>query len=47
MFEQLAAETELAGGISNSFTIDYQHTNDEVDVDTWIPQVILVLRPAK
>jgi hypothetical protein len=47
MFEQLAAEAEVAGGVSNSFTVDYQHTSDEVDTDTWIPQIILVLRSAK
>lgn len=46
LFEQLAQATEAAGGTSNSFTIDYQDTVQEVNENTWIPQVILVLRPA-
>jgi len=45
LFEQLAQETTAAGGVANSFTIDYQHPDHYVDEDTWIPQLILVLRP--
>lgn len=47
LFEQLAAETEAAGGVNNSVTIDYQHSDQEVDSETWIPQIILVLRQAE
>lgn len=47
LFEQLAAETETAGAGNSSVTIDYQHSDQEVDSETWIPQIILVLRPAE
>lgn len=47
LFEQMAIETEIAGGVSNSMTIDYQRPDQEVDANTWIPQIILVLRPAQ
>lgn len=47
LFEMMAAEANSVGGISNSYTIDYQHADQPVDTDTWIPQIILVLRPTE
>lgn len=41
----LAEETVLAGGVSNSFTIDYQDDNEAVSEPAFIPQIVLVLRP--
>lgn len=45
LFEMLAEETTMAGGVSNSFTIDYQDDNEAVSEPAFIPQIVLVLRP--
>ena len=47
IFELLAVETEVAGGVSNTFTIDYQDDNDLVEEPIFIPQIVLVLRPVQ
>ncbi len=47
IFELLAAETEAAGGVSNTFTIDYQDDNDLIEEPTFIPQIVLVSRPVQ
>ncbi len=45
LFEQLADETNKSGGVTTTFTIDYENPEEEKDAATWIPQIILVLRP--
>jgi hypothetical protein len=47
MFTTLAAETNAVNGVGNTITIDYQSSDQEIDETTWIPQIILVLRPAQ
>jgi len=47
IFTVMEAQTNVVGGISNNYTIDYQHPDYEVTADTLIPQLILVLRPAE
>ena len=47
IFELMAAETEAAGGVSNTFTIDYQDENKPVEEPAFIPQIVLVLRPVQ
>ncbi len=47
LFEKMATESNLSGGTSSIFTIDYQQPGDSVDENTLIPQLILVLRHAE
>jgi len=47
LFEKMATESNLCGGMSNVFTIDYQQPGDSADENTLIPQLILVLRHAE
>jgi len=43
----MADQANSAGGVCNNYTIDYEHADQEVDNETWIPQIVLVLRPAQ
>lgn len=47
IFETMATQANLAGGVSNNYTIDYQHPDQKVTSDTWIPQIVLILRPTE
>lgn len=47
LFELMAAQANAAGGVCNNYTIDYEHPDQPVDTETWIPQLVLVLRPAQ
>ena len=47
LFEMMAEQANAAGGVCNNYTIDYEHADQEVDTETWIPQIVLVLRPAQ
>lgn len=44
IFEKMSLESELVGGTSAVTTIDYQEPGDDVDSDTLIPQIVLILR---
>jgi hypothetical protein len=45
LFEGMATETNKSGGVTTTYTIDYENPEEEKDAETWIPQIILVLRP--
>lgn len=47
LFQLMADQANAAGGVCNNYTIDYEHADQEVDNETWIPQLVLVLRPAQ
>lgn len=47
LFKMMATQANAAEAVCNSYTLDYQHGDQDVDINTWIPQIVLVLRPAE